>query len=647
MSDSKIIRMRELVELMQIESDAYYLRDDPIVTDHEYDAQFDELQHLEQETGVILGGSPTQKVGGGVLDGLKKVTHPKSMLSADKTKSIDEIISFIKKAPANGVLAHISWKLDGLTLVATYKNGDLAQLVTRGDGEVGEDVTHNAKGIRNLPLHIDTMEETVVVRGECTIDWSDFETLNDRLGGIYSHPRGLAAGSVRLLDANESRSRKLRFKTFELVTPITDTKERQWQLMDMYGFQNVYHLPITSEAVLRAAVDAMDPQTYPGPVDGLIIEYNDQVFGRSLGATGHHERSKIALKWADETHKTKFRGVRLQPTRTGLVSLTAEFDPVEIDGSTVARATLHNLTFFEGLKLGIGDEIEVYKANMIIPAIAGNNTKSNTYKLPDTCPCCGAKLEVVKPNETEFLRCPNDDCAAKHVRRFEHFCSRGRMDIRGLSGSQLEKLVDAGLVHDFTDIYKLADHKNEIAALDGMGERSAEKLLEAIEASRKTTLQQVIAAMGIPLVGRTAGKELAKWCHDDPDTFLLTVSSFDALAKVPGFGEAMRTSLLDWWYKPKNQEMFETLLAQLDIQIPVQANTSGKLSGKTVVITGTLSISRDEMATKLEAAGAKVSGSVSKKTDFVLAGENAGSKLAKAKALGIQVLSEADATAML
>ena len=634
--DTNINRMRELIEVLRRENDAYYLHDDPIVTDHEYDAQMDELAALEQKTGIILGGSPTQKVSGGVLEGLVKVAHPKPMLSADKTKSIDEVLAFVKKAPATGIPAYVSWKLDGLTLVATYKQGKLAQLVTRGDGMVGEDVTHNAQGITNLPLCIDTLEDTVVVRGECVIDWQDFGELNNRLGGSYSHPRNLAAGSVRLLSPEESRTRKLRFKAFELVTPQVDTKTEQWQKMELYGFSVVGHYPLGSDA--ERCIKSMSPDVYPSPVDGLIIEYNDLVFGRGLGATGHHERSKIALKWADETYKTKFRSVELQPTRTGLVSLTAVFDPVDMDGVTVSRATLHNLTYFETLKLGVGDEIEVYRANMVIPAIAKNNTESGSYVLPETCPCCGEKLEVVQPNKTKFLCCPNHDCPAKLVRQFVRFCSRGGMDIRGLSDSLLEKLIENCLVYDFADIYKLKNRKGEIAQLDGMGQKSAQKLLDAIEASRKTTLHQIIAAFGIPLVGKTAGKSIEAY-FKTCDKFIHAMNDGFDFHALPDFGDAMCESLKNFW--SKNAVRFMRVCNCVNIEA-ADEETGGALSGKTIVITGTLSVSRDEMAKLLESHGAKISGSVSKKTDYLLAGESAGSKLEKAKTLGVTIISEED-----
>lgn len=634
--EKKLARMKELVALLKKESDAYYLLDDPIVTDREYDAQYDELVRLEAETGIVLSGSPSSVVGGGVIDALQKVLHPKPMLSADKTKLVNDLVRFAGNQPVS-----VSWKEDGLTVVLTYEDGKLVQAATRGDGLWGEDVTHNVGAMSNVPVAIPASGR-VVVRGECVVSWSDFNALNETLEAPYSHPRNLAAGSIRLLSSQEAAKRPLAFLAFELVEPAVKTKEEQWAELARLGLQPVEHQVVPADQI-PAIVAGMDPTTYPYPVDGLIVEYNDMEYGRSLGATSHHELNKIAYKWADETYKTVFRGINFQTTRTGLVSLTATFDPVVIEGSKVTAATLHNVAWFEKLRLGVGDEIEVYKANKIIPAIAANRTQSGTYQLPTVCPCCGATLE-----RDTFLRCPNQNCAARKVRQFSHFVSRSRMNVVGLSEAMLEKLINAGLLTKFADIYALGEHLDQIAALPGMGVKSAQKLIQAVEASRNTTLARVIAAMGIPLVGKTAGKAIAAYCHDDPDTFLLEMANYGkAFLNLDGFGLAMQSSLANWWVDGNNSADFEALLAVVHIQAGPATAGNSPLAGKTVVITGTLSCTRDEMAAKLEAAGAKVSGSVSKKTDYVLAGENAGSKLDKAKALGVPVLSEADILAKL
>jgi len=645
----EVARMRELIAIMKKEADAYYIYDDPIVPDSVYDAQFDELVALEKETGIILGGSPTQKVGGGILNGLKEVVHPKPMLSADKTKSVDELIAFAKKSDR----VSISWKEDGLTLVLTYHNGELVQAVTRGDGEVGEDVTEGAKTIPSIPLKLPLanpdIDGDIVVRGECVISWANFNEINKGLEVPYSHPRNLAAGSIRKLSIAEVSQRPLHFKAFELVTNEGyESKLATWNALWIFGFDIAEYEMCTAEE-LPEVIKRFNPEEYPYPVDGLIVEYSDLAFGTSLGATGHHERSKIALKWEDETYKTIFRGVRPQTTRTGTVSLTALFDPVKIDGSTVQRATLHNVTFFENLELGVGDEIEVYKANKIIPAIAKNNTKSNTFPTPDTCPCCGAKLIRFTPEKTTFLKCPNEKCSARKLRQFTHFVSRSAMDIEGLSEATLEKLLAGGFIKEFSDIYwSIHNSMEEIAyGIEGMGVNSVGNLLNAIDKSRNTTLARLITAFGIPLVGKAAGKTIDKFFGGDETAFVAALDdpSFD-FHQMDGFGDAMCTSLAAWW--SENKDEWVSMVSQVTVAHtePPAAN-SGPLAGKTVVITGTLSCSRDQMAAKLEAAGAKVSGSVSAKTGFVLAGEKAGSKLEKAQKLGIAIITETEANEMM
>lgn len=645
----KVSRMRELIAVMKKEADAYYVYDDPIVPDSVYDAQFDELAALEKETGIILGGSPTQKVGGGILDGLKEVVHPKPMLSADKTKSVDALVAFAKKS--NRV--SVSWKEDGLTLVLTYRNGELVQAVTRGDGEVGEDVTEGAKTIPSIPLKLPLanpgIDGDIVVRGECVISWADFNEINKGLEVPYSHPRNLAAGSIRKLSVAEVSQRPLHFKAFELVSSEGfESKAATWKAMQTFGFDTAEYEMCAAEE-LPEVIKKFDPEEYPYPVDGLIVEYDDLAFGASLGATGHHERSKIALKWEDETHKTIFRGVRAQTTRTGTVSLTAFFDPVKIEGSTVQRATLHNVTFFENLELGVGDEIEVYKANKIIPAIAENNTRSNTFPTPDTCPCCGTKLIRFTPEKTTFLKCPNESCSARKIRQFAHFVSRPAMDIEGLSEATLEKLLAGGFIKEFSDIYRsIHSNMEEIAnSIEGMGVNSVGNLLNAIDKSRDTTLARLVTAFGIPLVGKSAGKAIDKFFGGDEATFAAALDdpTFD-FHQMNGFGDAICASLASWW--AENRGEWLSVVAQVNVaHTAAAAAAEGPFVGKTVVLTGTLSCSRNEMAARLEAAGAKVTGSVSAKTDYVLAGENAGSKLSKAKDLGITVISESKAEEML
>ena len=439
----KLARVKELIAQLRLEDEAYYVEDNPRISDKQYDALFDELAALERETGVIYAGSPTARVQGKVLDSLRSVHHTKPMLSADKTKDIQEVEKFAREAwkAAFDKRVVVSWKLDGLTLVIRYKNRVLVEVITRGNGEDGEDVTHNIAAIFGIPKQLPAYAPSYVeVRGECVVSWVNFQEINDGVEVPYSHPRNLAAGSVRLLNPEEAKTRRLQFLAFELVKPKPVLISDSYEAMEQLGFDVVPHSVVSAEDVVEA-VNQYEPENYSLPVDGLIVEYNDKLFGESLGATGHHERCRIALKWKDETYPTKFRGVLLRPTRTGRVSLTALFDSVKIEGSKVTKATLHNYDIFSSLELGVGDTLQVYKANKIIPAIDANETKSGTYRLPETCPCCGAKLEVRKVEKTNFLVCPNSDCSAKHVRMYEHFCGRGYMNIKGLSGSTLTNRV--------------------------------------------------------------------------------------------------------------------------------------------------------------------------------------------------------------
>lgn len=633
--ENKIKRMKELLETMRKEELAYYLYDSPIVTDREWDAQFDELSALERETGVVFASSPTQKVGGGVLDGLKKVVHSKPMLSAAKTKNTQEIEAFAKKG---NCACMVSWKLDGLTLVIRYHNGKLDKIITRGDGDVGEDVTHNRASILGIPEYIPSKED-VEIRGECVISWAGFEDVNKRVADPYSHPRNLAAGSVRLLNQRDSSTRELQFVAFELVQPAVPTVIESYQFLETQGFSVVPHILTPDPAgIIRDGM--FNPAAYFLPTDGLIVEYNDKVFGKSLGATGHHENRNIAYKWKDDTHPTRFLGVRIQPTRSGILSLTAIFEPVMIDGAKVQRATLHNVDIFRKLKLGIGDEIEVYKANMIIPAIAKNTTQSGTYQLPDVCPCCGGPAVVEQRGETNYLVCTNPRCSAKRVRQFEHFCARPYMDISGMAGATLEALVDEGFIRQFSDIYHLDRYKAQIVRMDGFGERSYEKLQQGVENSRNAALPSFLAAFGAPLIGRHVGK-LLEQKFVTLDALLDAVDHGFDFASLEGMGPKKAANLVAWLSDPESRQEVMAVAKEVHFKIDQKPTTGNPFFGKTVVATGSLEhFSRDGINQKLESLGAKASSSVSKKTDYVIAGPGAGSKLAKAQALGVPVLTE-------
>lgn len=499
--NQKIMRMKELIEKLTEADIAYYKNDDPIMTDREYDLLFDELAKLETETSLTLSGSPTQKVSGEILESLTPVTHSKPMLSADKTKSVDDLIKFAK---GRDVL--LSWKLDGLTIVIRYKDGKLKQAITRGaEGIVGEDVTHTVKTFLNVPLTIPEKSE-FEVRGEGVVSYKNFNEINLGLDEPYTLPRAFASASTLKLNSNESKERRLEFFAFDIVSEnnMPLTKSDEFNFMERNGFQTVPHMYLNADStadIIKAAVERFEPKLYGYPVDGLIMEYDDIAYGKSLGATGHHENRLIALKWKDELYDTKFLDVRLATTRTGMVSITALLEPVTIDGTVVTHTNLHNVDIFEKFKFGIGDTVKIYKANMIIPQVAENATQSGTYSLPMICPCCGQPLEIDKTSGgTRVLRCNNQHCSAKLVRKFVHFCDKTRMNINGIAESTLETFVSNGWVKNFGDLYELERHHDEIVDTDGFGEKSYQRMQKSIDASRKCTLNQFIAGLGIPMV---------------------------------------------------------------------------------------------------------------------------------------------------
>ena len=512
-------KMKSLIAQLLAANKAYYGEDDPIMTDLEYDRHYHELEQLEQETGIVLASSPTQRVSGEVLDSLTAVTHTKPMLSADKTKSTAEIFKFI-----GGRMVVISWKLDGLTLVLRYEGGKLTQAITRGDGLKGEDVTHTVRVMGNVPLTI-PCTDSLEVRGEGVISWQNFNELNETLAEPYSHPRNLAAGSIRKLDAEESKKRQLEFLAFDLISENLGgtTKWENLRFLAQMGFTTVGYSVLAANASQEAVEQAIAlyrPEEYAFPVDGLIFEYDDLAYGRSLGATGHHENRLMALKWADTLYETVFRSLEVATTRTGMVSLTGVFDDVEIDGTIVNHAYLHNLDIFKQMALGPGDNISVYKANMIIPQIAENHTKSGGCPIPSACPCCGEMLMIhTSPGGTQQLYCENTDCPARLVRKFVHFCSKTRMEIEGLAEQTLETFVQRGWVKNFGDLYELERHKADIIACPGFGEKSFARLQAAINKRRTCTLNQFIAALGIPEVGRHAGRILNRHFGGDWDAF--------------------------------------------------------------------------------------------------------------------------------
>lgn len=644
-NEPNILRMKELIEILKEADVAYYRDDNPTMTDLEYDLLTDELLKLEAKTGQILSGSPTQKVSGEILEELTPVRHTKPMLSAKKTKSIEDLVRFADHRP---VL--VSWKLDGLTIVLRYENGALKQAITRGrEGIIGEDVTHTVRTFLNVPLTI-PIQEPIEVRGEGVISWQHFNLINSGLEEPYSHPRNLAAGSTRKLDANESGKRFLEFFAFDLVSDHLERQSKlaQMQLMERAGFSVVPYTYVDGsedDAQLRNAIQAYDPKQFQYPVDGLILEYDDRVYGASLGATGHHENRMIALKWQDDLVKTKFLGVELATTRTGMVSITGLFEPVAIDGTVVSRAYLHNLDIFDAFRFGVGDEIEVYKANMIIPQVAKNLTMSNTFVLPTTCPCCGEELTVkTTSGGSRQLFCGNPHCAAKLVQKFAHFCEKTRMNIEGLSDTTLEKFIGHGWIRNFGDLYELEKHRDEIIRTEGFGVKSYERLQASIEKSRHCTLAKFIAGMGIPMVGRHAGRDLDRYFGGSWEAFEQAIRDGFDFTQLPDFGQTMHNNIYTWYADTEEAKLWRPLLNHIEFvkeTSTMNINTNNPFAGKTVVATGKLvNYTRDGIQSKLLSLGATPASSVTKKTDYLIVGEKAGSKLTKAQQLGIPTLTE-------
>lgn len=652
-NNTNLERMRELIERLTEADIAYYKNDAPIMTDLEYDRLTEELASLEHDTGLVLSGSPTQKVSGEILESLAEVRHTKPMLSAGKTKSIEDLIRF-----AAGRAVLLSWKMDGLTLVLRYEYGKLKQAITRGrEGIIGEDVTHTVRTFRNVPLTIST-KESFEVRGEGVISWESFRRINASLEEPYTHPRNLASGSTRKLDAGEASKRRLEFWAFELVSDHLEPESKlaQQQFLQSSGFSVVPYIFLDaghSEQDIRDAVAGMEPKDFAYPVDGLVMEYEDLRYGKSLGATGHHENRLIALKWADELYSTRFRGVELATTRTGMVSITGLFDPISIDGTLVSRAYLHNLDIFDEFQFGIGDEISVYKANMIIPQIADNKTQSNTYMLPMTCPCCGKPLTVkYTSGGTRQLYCGNPHCAAKLVQKFAHFCEKTRMNIEGLSATTLEKLIGHGWVRNFGDLYELEQHREDIVRTEGFGERSFDRLQAAIEKSRCCTLAKFIAGLGIPMVGRHAGRDLDRYFHGSWAEFEAAILNGFDFTQLPDFGETMHNNIYTWYADAQEAKLWRPLLRKIQFEtkenLTMETTMNNPFAGKTVVATGKLEhYTRDGIQEKLISLGAHPSGAVSKKTDYLIVGEKAGSKLTKAQQLGVKTLTEQEFEDML
>ena len=512
----KIQRIKALTEELLHHCHLYYDLDSPVLSDVEYDKKYNELERLENEANFWLANSPTRKVQGSVLYGFTKVEHSKPMLSAAKTKDVNEIKKFLGERAF-----YCSYKLDGLTLVVRYKNGNFVQAVTRGTGTIGEDVTEQAKMITNLPMCI-PYDGDLELRGECVVSWDNFHKINNNLENKYSHPRNLAAGSLRNLDTNITKERNLSYVVFECVTELEDvdglmnSKWMELKWLKQTGFEVVG----ACRGSVENCCEGMQPEFCKYPVDGLIYELDDRNYSKSIEATSHHEGCRMALKWADNVYETALLNVEWNPTRTGLISPVAIFEEIDLDGALTTRATLHNLSIIKQLELGIGDTITVYRSNMVIPKIDDNLTRSNTLKIPKKCPCCGTDTIIKNTDNSQVLMCPNPDCSAKKIAQFTHFVSRKCMNIDGLSEATLELLISHGFLHNFKDIYHLSDVSGQLMCLDGLGKKSVEKLLNSIEDSRNVKLENFIAALGIPEVGLSTAKAMASYCKNDIKKFI-------------------------------------------------------------------------------------------------------------------------------
>ncbi len=642
---NKSERMKELADILNRAAKAYYAEDREIMSNHEYDALYDELTALEQDTGIVLANSPTVSVGYESVDELPKDQHEVPMLSLDKTKNREELREWLQGNPAI-----LSWKLDGLTVVLTYQEGKLAKAVTRGNGEIGEVVTNNARTFKNIPLTIPHTGE-LVVRGEAVITYSDFERMNAEIedGEMkYKNPRNLCSGSVRQLNNEITAKRNVRFYAYSLIRAEKDfqnSQEEQFKFLRQQGFEVVEHYLVTEENILET-VERFEKKIdgYDIPSDGLVLSYEDIAYGQSLGRTAKFPRHSIAFKWADELRETTLKEIEWSASRTGLINPVAIFEPVELEGTTVSRASVHNISIVKSLRLGIGDRITVYKANMIIPQIAENLTGSDTLEIPDICPVCGGRTEIRAVNEVQSLYCTNENCAAKRIKSFTLFVSRDAMNIDGLSEATLEKLIDRGFVKEFADLFHLEQYREEIAQMEGFGEKSCQNLLDSIEQARNTTLPRVIYGLGIANIGVANAKMLCRYL--DYDLERMQEADRETLSAIDGVGDVIASAFADYMEDKENKARLERLMAELHVEIPQVEEGSQTLAGMNFVITGSLTHfgSRSDLKDIIEQKGGKVTGSVTGKTTCLVNNDiaSASSKNKKAKELGVPILSEED-----
>lgn len=642
----KTKRMTELVSLLNEAGRAYYQEAREIMSNFEYDRLYDELVKLEAETGVVLAGSPTVNVGYEVVSELPKEKHDSPMLSLDKTKSVEALADWL--GDKEGLL---SWKLDGLTVVLTYEGGELKKAVTRGNGIIGELVTNNAKMFKNLPLKIAYKGE-LILRGEAVIKYSDFKKINAAIEDVdarYKNPRNLCSGSIRQLSNEVTGQRNVNLYAFALIKAdeagLGNSREEQFKWLAAQGFSVVPYKKVTAATIAdKVAEFAGEITGFDVPSDGLVLTYEDIAYGVLLGATAKFPRHSIAFKWQDETGITHLKEIEWSPSRTGLINPVAIFEPVELEGTTVSRASVHNISIMEGLELGVGDEISVYKANMIIPQIADNFTRSNTIEIPQKCPVCGGPTEIRAVNGAKSLYCTNEKCEAKHIKSFTHFVERNAMNIDGLSEETLEKFIQAGFLHTFADLFRLDRYKEQIIGMRGFKDKTYENIIAAANEARNTTLPRLIYGLGIANIGAANAKVLCKYFDYDLDR--IRHATADELTSIEGFGDVIAKTFVEYFADEINQNKLDDLLTELNIEKPEDNNFRQSLEGVTVVITGSLELfeNRNMLKDEIEKRGGKVAGSVSSNTNYLINNDtqSSSSKNKKAKELGIPVVSEKD-----
>lgn len=646
METGKKERMQELIKILNEASKAYYAEDREIMSNFEYDRLYEELEGLEKETGIVLSGSPTVSVGYESVEELPKERHESPMLSLGKTKSREELKDWLQ-----GKEAILSWKLDGLTVVLTYRNGELFKAVTRGNGEIGEVITGNARTFKNIPLNI-AFKGELVLRGEAVITYSDFEKINEEIPEAeakYKNPRNLCSGSVRQLNNEITAKRNVRFYAFTLVSAedvdFHNSREEQFRFLEKQGFEVVERKMVTPDTILSAISEFENKiPDYDVPSDGLVLTYEDIAYGKSLGRTAKFPRDAIAFKWADEIRETTLTEVEWSASRTGLINPVAIFTPVELEGTTVSRASVHNVSIVKELKLGIGDRITVYKANMIIPQIAENLTQSGNLPIPATCPVCGGETKIQNMNDTETLYCTNPECAAKKIKSFTLFVSRDALNMEGLSEATLEKFISMGFIHEYADLFHLTEHRDAIVDMEGFGEKSYANLVDSIEKARNTTLPRLIYGLGIANIGLVNAKMLCR--HFDYDLDALQSAKEEELSDIEGVGDVIAGAFVSYMNNPANKEKIDHLLPELHLEKPESSTENQNLAGLSFVVTGTLNSfeNRNALKEEIEKRGGKVTGSITSKTECLINNDvtSSSSKNKKAKELNVPILSEED-----